>query len=122
MENEYTRYYHFRYAGPSGKLAVKSPKHGSLQFKPVGNPYSNGGITIAIRETDDNLYFGCAKCNLVDTYSKKHGRLMSSGRSRSSVALKTDKMDKDQMIQTAVKIAKLLDDNYTIEGALNLID
>jgi hypothetical protein len=118
--NEHTIYYHFRYAGPFGKLAVGANKlEPVLQFTPIKNPHSNGGVTIAVRESGDNLFFGVAKCALSDTYSKSYGRVRAEGISRSAKSLRTEKMDKDDITKTAVELAQLVGSRFSLEDAVS---
>lgn len=81
---------------------------------------NNNGITIAIQEKDEKLYWGFAKCNPKDNYSKRIGRNIAVGRSTKGQYI-TAIVDKEIIKLIIQKIIELNNGSNAFNAWLELI-
>jgi len=81
---------------------------------------NNNGITIAIQEKDKKLYWGFAKCNPKDNYSKRIGRNIAVGRSTKGQYI-TAIVDKEIIKLIIQKIIELNNGSNAFNAWLELI-
>ena len=70
---------------------------------------SNGGYTITVLKKGEDLHWGVAKCNMMDAYGKKIGRLISTGRAEKSTSFITPNILFSKVRELALKIVEFGD-------------